>query len=72
MLSRVLNADGLTYIALKALRDFAVAFAGFVTVDGFVLSQDSMTKAAIAAGTTTIFRLVREVLVRFETVPEDA
>lgn len=72
MLSKVLNADGLTYIALKAARDFAVAFAGFVTVDGFVLSQDSMQKAAIAAATTTIFRLVREVMLRFEIVSEDA
>ena len=70
MLSRILNADGLTYIVLKAARDFAVVFAGLVTVDGFVLSQDSMTKAAIAAGTITVFRFVREVLSRFEVVPE--
>ena len=70
MLTRILNADGLSYIALKALRDFAVVFAGFVTVDGFVLSQDSMITAATAAATTTIFRLVREVLLHFEGDPE--
>ena len=70
MLTRILNTDGLSYIALKALRDFAVVFAGFVTVDGFVLSRDSMITAATAAATTTIFRLAREVLLHFKGDPE--
>ena len=72
MLRKVLNADGLTYIALKAARDFVAVLGLLVTADTFVLSQDSLGNAAKAALATTIFRLVREVMLRFETVPEDS
>lgn len=71
MLSRIFTTDGLSYIAIKAVRDFAVVFAGLVTVDGFTLSQGSLVTAATAAATTTIFRLVREVLFKFETDPDE-
>lgn len=63
--ARVLLADGLGYIVLKAVRDFVVVFAAMVGTDGFALSADSMTKAAVSAAGITAYRVGREVLDRF-------
>jgi hypothetical protein len=65
MLSKLLSADGLLYVGLKAGRDFAMAFAALVSVDGFAVSPDSMKGALIAAAGTTAFRVVRYVYDRF-------
>ena len=56
---KLFTAEGLLYVGLKAARDFAVVFAGLVSVDGFVLSQESMGKALLAALSTTAFRVAR-------------
>lgn len=63
--ARALLADGVGYIILKAIRDFTMVFAALVGTDGFELSTESLTKAAIAAGSTTLYRVAREVIDRF-------
>ncbi len=63
--ARVLLADGVGYIILKAIRDFVMVFAALVGTDSFDLSTESLTKAAIAAASTTFYRVAREVIDRF-------
>lgn len=63
--ARVMLADGVGYIVLKALRDFIMVWAALVGTDSFELSTESMTKAAIAAASTTLYRVSREIIDRF-------
>lgn len=62
---RLMLVDGIPYIGLKAIRDFIMVFAALVSVDGFDLSTESLTKAAIAAASTTVYRVAREILYKF-------
>lgn len=72
VLNKVLGADGLTYIIVKAIRDFVMVYAVAIGADTFTATPDSLKAAAIAAASTTIYRAIREVITRFEIVQEDA
>lgn len=65
MFDRFLTADGFTYIAVKAIRDFVTVYAVTIGASTFVATPDSMKTAALAALSTAGYRLVRELFVRF-------
>lgn len=69
MFDRFMTAEGFTYIALKALRDFVMVYAATIGASAFVATPDSMKVAAISAAGTAGYRLVRELFLRF--MPEE-
>ncbi len=62
-LDKILNAEGLMYIIVKAMRDTAAAFAaaGVGETDP-TPGLDTLGAALLFAAGTTVYRLVREFL----------
>lgn len=61
---RLLTAEGLLYIGLKAARDFVTVLAISVGADTFVSTPDGWRVALVAAASTTAFRVGRYLLDR--------